>query len=298
MRTLTASLSLVALGLAAPALAQEAPAPAPAPGDPVEPAPIDPSPIDPIDVEPGDEPFLAELRRLRLRPKAQGFTERVVIVDGGDGSAGRIASVDVDVQVADLYPPVRLPPGDPDFDTLMRSGSVDFGWVTAPAGTYVVTAQLLDNGGNIVGPYQEFEVSVDGLEAYAVPITGGGEDGPSVDDLRFSVNDCGNGRLRATVSGDGSADIAGINFVWEAQGGTAPVEPESLGTPTRGRSVVVQTGLQLGTIADGLLGSPETPVVVTVTAKGADGGVLGTVTTEATAKYGDILIDGVPLIFD
>ena len=69
-------------------------------------------------------------------------------------------------------------------------------------------------------------------------------------------------------------------------------------SPVRVRAFFLDSNASLGEDHEALAKSEEADVTVQITACADDGSVLGTATTEATARYGDILIDGVPLQFD
>lgn len=241
------------------------------------------------------------VRRIKIKKRrvGSGFKMSTNIADDGNGWAAQVDSVSVDVQrVTDGMEAPTATLGESEVTSRVRSESIDFGWATPPDGTYLVLTDVLGAGGNPIGAQQEFAVTVVGEDVTVVPQADVAAE-PFVQSLDFTVNDCGNGKLKARIGGEDAAAATGVNFIFEEPfEGPAPMVTEPQATLVTSRTVHQDTNVDLGALGEALIGLPEEPVVVTVTARNADGGVLGTATVEATAKYGDILIDGVPLEFD
>ncbi len=107
------------------------------------------------------------------------------------------------------------------------------------------------------------------------------------------------------VAGDDANTVASVE--WVSLDGIlfAKDEVESCtdgscvsGALKRGKAAFTESEADLAEVGKTLAATEEATVTVTITAYDSKGGVLGTAKTEATAKYGDILIDGVPLEFD
>ncbi len=81
------------------------------------------------------------------------------------------------------------------------------GWATPPDGSYTVLTALLNADGEAIGELQEFALHVEGEQVEVTP-TVEVEFELSVEDLGLSVNDCGDGKLNASVAGEGAADVA------------------------------------------------------------------------------------------
>ncbi len=70
------------------------------------------------------------------------------------------------------------------------------------------------------------------------------------------------------------------------------------GELVQGKANYTESKVDLGKLGESLSASEESKVTVSFTAYNSDGKELGSASVEAVAKYGDILIDGVPLEFD
>jgi len=237
--------------------------------------------------------------RIKKRRVGSGFKITTNITDDGNGWAAQVDSVSVHLQRQSDGPEAPTATlNEREITSRLRSESVDFGWATPPDGTYLVLTDLIGAGGEPTGAEQEFAVTVIGEEVTVVPRSDVGSE-PFVQNLDFTVNDCGNGKLKARVGGSDAGAVAAVNFLFEEPfEGPAPMETETSGSLVRSRTNLSETNADLGALGEALRELPEAGVTVTVSAFNAEGTVIGTATVEATAKYGDILIDGVPLEFD
>ena len=169
--------------------------------------------------------------------------------------------------------------------------------------TYLMLADMYDSGGDIVGNQQEFEVSVDAVDLR----TGGWQDGQTIatftsTDGLFEGNlvwQAGAG-VGVSVAYASTEDVAAVDLTFEEPfDGPVPLET----------TVTLPFVLE----ADKWVTRTRDPVpagaTVGVTLVDAEGGVLDAISATnastgrvyentATEKSGDILIDGVPLIFD
>ena len=175
---------------------------------------------------------------------------------------------------------------------------------------YLVLVDMYDSGGSIVGDQQEFEVSVDGLEARTAP---NGDGLPSNTVATFSGP-----LLFGTIESedDGTYTV----FVASAAEEVELVESVSLtfeepfdGPPPTSTELTLPLALEWKKwVQKGDLGLPDDAASLSVTVVSDEGAVLDSAaaTTSGSgvayradgatgaSKYGDILIDGVPLIFD
>lgn len=250
--------------------------------------------------------FTGKIKRIRIKKKRVGSSFKVVakLQDDGDATAADAAQLTVQVCQGDVCSPMVKVDQD-EYTGELRTGQYAYDGAVAPVGSFALESQLLDANGKQTGLTQTWTVKGDGEELVAVPdkdVT----DGTYISELTLTTDACGNGRVRATVAGKDAADVHGHE--WISLDGLAffsadTVElcgelPCATGGLRKGRTTHTASEAELGELGAKLEATPEATVTVVVTAYDEKGGVLGTTKTEATAKYGDILIDGVPLEFD
>jgi hypothetical protein len=301
-------LSAALLATALPALAQESASPAtaeaaqPAEAEAAQPAEAEVG--QPADSATSEEAsasdFTARVKRIKIKKRrsGSGFRVHMVTNDTGNGDAATIASAKIEVSLLSDGTSSSASLPDSTVTSHFKTASIDFGWATPPDGEYAVLTALLNADGEAIGELQEFVLTVAGEEVQ-VTATVDVEFEPSVEELGFAVNDCGNGKLRASVTGEGAGQVASVEFFWlDGFGGPAPDSLVQDGSRIRTVAKLGESNIDLGELGLALAELAEEPVRINVQVLDTADTVIGTATVEATAKYGDILIDGVPLEFD
>lgn len=258
---------------------------------------------------PGSDAAADQIQRVRLAETNRGGTRLVVFTSTGDAAGSAIEGQVIDpatgayaLDTLDESPAKRV--------RLLENGQVDFDAELADlpgalgGSTYLLLADMYDSSGNPVGNQQEFEVSVDGLEARSA---GGWQDGQTVGSFASS-----DGLLEGYVVWQADAGI-GLSV---AYGGTEDVRSVDLtfeepfdGPTPMDTTVTLPVVLEANKWVTRTRAPVPANATVGVTLVDAEGTVLDAITTsnastgrvyenDATNKYGDILIDGVPLIFD
>jgi hypothetical protein len=257
---------------------------------------------------PGSAATADQIQRVRLAETNRGGTRLVVFTTTGDAAGSAIEGQVIDpatgacaLDTLDESPAKRvrlLENGALDFDA---DGEVDDLPPQLGGSTYLMLADMYDSGGDIVGNQQEFEVSVDGVEAR----TGSWQDGQTIGtftstDGLFEGNLVWQAGTGVGVAYAGTEPVAAVDLTFEEPfDGPVPLET----------TVTLPFVLE----ADKWVTRTRDPVpagaTVGVTLVDAEGGVLDAISATnastgrvyentATEKSGDILIDGVPLIFD
>jgi len=250
------------------------------------------------------------IERVKLAQTRRGASKLVVFTssDAAAGAAieGRITDEGTGEDVLDVFDesPVKRV-------RVFESEAFEFEGGEDPGGfTYLMLADMYDNGGRLVGNQQEFEVSVDGIEMRPAVDWSDLALGTQIATFAFggglgegALLADGNGGVIASTAWAGDEDVARIALTFEEPfEGPPPTVTEvetDLVLEANKWVVKASSGLQDGSTAG-----------VTVNLVDAEGNVLDTVTTSGSSatgrvfentsqdKYGDILIDGVPLIFD
>jgi len=249
------------------------------------------------------------IQTVKLRENKKGVARAVTLTNSLNGD---VAALEVQVTsekgeyVLDAYDtePVSV-------ERWFQAGGLAFDPGESPTGyTYLVLADMVDSNGDPFGEQQEFEVSVDGLDARTAP---NGDTLPSntvgtfSGELLFGTveqEDDGTYTLFVAYAGDDAALIEGVNLIFEEPyEGPAPLETEvSLPLALEWKKWVQKAP---GSLAEGDLNvtvnvvSEEGEVIDTISATTAGtGSAYAADGANGTRKYGDILIDGVPLEFD
>ena len=252
------------------------------------------------------------LQTIKLRETRRGQTKVSTVTNSLDGDVGAL-----EVQVTDLatgeYVLDAYDTEPVSVERWFQSSGLAFDPGEAPTGyIYFVLVDMIDTHGDPFGEQQEFEVSVDGLEARTAP------NGDEFPDNTVSVFGAGGAQGIGTMeleedgtftfffsyAGPDAGLVGGVNLIFEEPyEGPAPLETEiNLSLALEWKKWVQKGAASL----------PDTGVGVSVTVVSDEGVVLDQVQTSAdgagsvyradgangTKKYGDILIDGVPLEFD
>ena len=249
--------------------------------------------------------FTGKIKRILIKKKrvGSGFKITVKVNDEGDGSTADAASLDVtvcdDKTCADA---VTL--GSDGYTGVFKSSRFAYDGAEVPEGEYKLQTNLLNSEGKSLGMSQTWGLTAKGGEISVTP-SGDVTSKPYISELSMTSDDCGNGKAKAEVAGDDADTVASVE--WVSLDGLlfAKEEVESCtdgtcvtGSLKKGKAAYTDSEADLGEVGKVLAEDAEQTVTVTVTAYDAKGGVIGTTKTEAVAKYGDILIDGVPLEFD
>lgn len=260
------------------------------------------------------------LQSVRLRQNRRGQTKVSTITNSLDGDVGALEVQVVDpatgASIVDAYDtePVSV-------ERWFQAGELSFDPGESPDGyTYLVLADMIDSNGDPFGEQQEFEVSVDGLEARTAP------NGDQFPDNTVAVFGTGGAQGIGTLelendgtytffysyAGPDAALVSRVNLIFEAPfEGPAPLESEvglemalewkqwvqkgGESLPETGVDVSVSVVSEEGVVLDEVLTSAAGTGSVY---KAAGAGAGGTTGADGVKKYGDILIDGVPLEFD
>ncbi len=248
------------------------------------------------------------IQTVKLRENKKGVARAVTITNSLDGA---VAALEVQLTgkegeyVIDAYDtePVSV-------ERWFQVGGVEFEPGEPPIGhTYIVLADMIDNNGDPFGEQQEFEVSIDGIDERTAP-NGDGLPGNTVGvfdaPLTFGtveVEEDGTYTFFFAFAGEGAELVEQVNLLFEEPfGGPAPLEIEA-NFPLvlewkkwvqKGNAALPAVGeLTVNVVSDE--GEVLDSVAASTAGEGAafvdDGG-------NGTRKYGDILIDGVPLEFD
>lgn len=248
------------------------------------------------------------IQTVKLRENKKGVGRAVTVTSslGGD-----VAALEVQLTgekgeyVLDAYDtePVST-------ERWFQAGGLEFDPGEGPEGyTYLALVDMIDSNGDPFGEQQEFEVSVDGLEARTAP---NGDTLPGNTVAVFSapltfgtmeLEEDGTYTFFFAFAGEGAGLVESVNIIFEEPyEGPAPLETEvslplalewnkwvqkgSTALPESGEltvNVVSEEGAVIDSISASTSGAGSAYV---------DDGAKG------TRKYGDILIDGVPLEFD
>lgn len=250
--------------------------------------------------------FTGRVKRIRIKKKRVGTGYKVVakVQDEGDTTAADAAQLTVQVCQGDVCSSAVKVDQD-EYTAVVRTGQFSYDGAVAPVGSFALESQLLDANGKQTGLTQSWTVKGDGEELTAVPDKDVTE-GTYISEVAFTTDACGNGRIRATVAGKDASSVHGHE--WTSLDGIAFFSADTVdlcgelpcatGSLRKGRTAYTASEAELGELGAKLAETAEAAVTVVVTAYDEKGGVIGTTKTEATAKYGDILIDGVPLEFD
>jgi hypothetical protein len=247
--------------------------------------------------------FRGRIKRIRIRERASGSNYNLTVVLDDDG-AGDVASTEsVRITLGNdggTAAPVAV--GSPELTTRVRSEAIDFGFATAPVGYYQLLASPVDADGQSLAPSQVLQLDIDGVEG-VLTIGEGSPDGVAITDGSFSVNDCGNGRLKLQVTGTGAGAVAGVAFQWiEPFEGPVPTVVNDV-APTVARTARFSTKTaQFGEFRATFAGADEVALQLQVEALNEDGGVLGTFPTDTSARNGSLrtgeVLTGPPIVFN
>jgi hypothetical protein len=254
------------------------------------------------------------LQTVKLRENRRGQTKVATVTNSLDGDVGALEVQVIDAAtgayILDAYDtePVSV-------ERWFQVGGLEFDPGESPDGyTYLMLADMIDSNGDPFGEQQEFEVSIDGLEAKTAP---NGDEFPDNTVAVFGLGgeggigtvereDDGTYTFFFSFAGTDAGLVADVNLIFEEPyEGPAPLETEvNLPLALEWKKWVQKGGESL----------PDTGVSVSVNVVSEEGVVLDRVQTSAdgtgtvyktndggakgTRKYGDILIDGVPLEFD
>ena len=254
--------------------------------------------------------FSGRIRRIRMKERIDStdYKAQVVVDSDGDASAEQAASIDLAVCAASGCTEgdghVAVPQGS--FSAYYRTGLIPWTGGTAPTGTHAVYTELVNGDGKRVGETQDWDLVGDGKRIHLKPVSDVTM-APYITDLEAEADACGNGRLQAAVSGE--SKVAGVRIV-SLSGGhlfdKADAEvcdgyPCHTAAIDGGEASFTDARVEAASLGESfqkLATLEKAPVLVVVTARSADGKVIGTRKIETTAHYGEILIDGVPLAFD
>jgi len=249
--------------------------------------------------------FTGRIKRIKIRKRrVSSFRISTVIIDDGDATAADVAKLEIavcqDAVCGDTDTWTSFTPEA--YTGRFRSARLEYAGGVSPEGSYQLTTNLLNADGKEIGAIQSWTLSAEGEEIIVEP--NGDVDYPTyVSDLTVQADECGTGKLVATVSGDDASQVSQVQFIDDT--GSLFEEPAECnlgqcqtGTLRKGKSTYTDTEVDLGELGVKLAELEEAKVFVSVVAYGSDGKELGRTHVEAVAKYGDILIDGVPLEFD
>ncbi len=250
--------------------------------------------------------FTGKIKRIRIRKKrvGSGFKITAKVKDDGDASTADAASLAIELCTSEgtCSDPIEL--GSDGFTGEFRSDRFPYAGAEVPEGEYKLATYLLTAEGKELGMAQSWALTAKGGEISVTP----GEEvdaKPYVTELSLSTDECGYGVAEAQVAGDDASTVSTVE--WVSLDGLlfAKDEVESCtdgpcvtGTAVAGKVAFTESEADLGKVGEALEASKSETISVIVTVYDSEGGELGTAKTEATAKYGDILIDGVPLEFD
>ncbi len=247
----------------------------------------------------------SNIRRSKIKRRSNGLYKTVTRVqDDGDASSADAASIELTVCTDEKTCADPVDIGSDGYLGVFKSSRFSYDGAEVPEGEYKLQTNLLNSDGKELGMSQTWVLTAKGGEMSVTP----SEDvdaKPYVSELSFSSDDCGTGKAKAKVTGDDADTVATVE--WVSLDGLlfAKEEVESCtdgtcvtGELKKGKAAFTESSADLGEVGEALAETEEASVTVSITAYDAKGGEIGTATTEATAKYGDILIDGVPLEFD
>lgn len=249
--------------------------------------------------------FTGRVKNVRIRKKRVGSGFKVVtrVADEGDATAADAASLELTVCAGAVCSDGIVLAQD-SYTGVFRSTRFAYDGALVPVGDYGLLTSLLDESGAAVGMAQSWTMTATDGELTATP----NEDvdsAPYISDLTLTSDDCGNGKAKAHVEGDGASGVASVQ--WADLDGTlfSTDDVVACGTDVciagerkRGKTAYTVSDADLGALGELLADSAESVVTVSVSAYDTKGGLIGTTRTDAISKYGDILIDGVPLEFD
>ena len=249
--------------------------------------------------------FTGRIRRIRIQERHAWSSYKVTTnaEDDGDATTADAVSLELTVCSGDVCSdPVAL--SSDGYTGVFRSSRFAYDGAEVPEGEFKLTTALVNGDGKHFGATQTWHAMAKGGEI-TVNAEGDADAKPYLSELSLSSDDCGNGKVKAEIAGDDADSVASFEVV-DVEGTLFSMEDvESCdtgacvtGTLKKGKARYTESGADLGKLGEILAASAEAKVTVSVTAYNADGKALGTAKTEAVAKYGDILIDGVPLEFD
>jgi len=248
--------------------------------------------------------FTPRVKRIRIKRRrtGSGFKVTVKMNDGGDASSASVASVGLELCTEKACTDIAV--GQDSYTGVFRSGLFSYDGAVAPSGEYSLQSELLNSDGKALGVSQIWTLAAKDGEIELTPkdeIDGG----PYIAELTLTSDECGNGRATGHVTGDGAEEVGSVR--WVSLDGLlfASDEVDTCGeydcvdgSLRRGKTSFVDSEADLGEVGKALAETEEATVKLIVSAYDEKGSVIGSTTVEATAKYGDILIDGVPLEFD
>jgi len=248
--------------------------------------------------------FTGRVKRIRIKRQRSGEGYRVTMpMVSDDNSTAAAASLELRVCEGDVCAePVVV--GQDEYTGRFRSERFAYDGAMVPMGSFTLQSSLKNLDGKAVGEPQKWALEAADGEMVIEPLSEAKE-GPHVTGLDLTSDDCGNGKALAHVSGDGADTVGSVE--WVSLDGILFAKDEAslceglpcvTGSLAGSRSTFTESKADLGELGASLLEREEAAVTLTVSALHSDGTVIGTATVEATAKYGDILIDGVPLEFD
>ena len=174
----------------------------------------DVAPLDGIRAAAEAADFTGRIKRVMIKKKRVGSGFKVVAVSDGDGAdsvdSADITLTDANGAVLEVLTLNTAKRGR------VRTSSENSGVQDGDNLTVTITASMIDSSGDPFGEQQEFEVSVDGLEARTAPTPEGWE-------VTASVNAAGT--LKLIVTNDNSdwagGGVTGVSYV--VNDGTVPV---------------------------------------------------------------------------
>lgn len=248
--------------------------------------------------------FTGRIKRVRIKKTRAGSSFKVSVktTDDGDGSVNTIASIGISIYddgsvLGDDGVATATLDGGSD-SRVFRSSLFSFDGASPPEGEYRLLTDIYNADGKIIGEQQEWLITADGTDS-SVEAQDKVASSVYVSEVEMTSDECGNARLKAKVEGDDAELAASLDLTFEEPfEGPAPLETTIHGNFRRAGNAFNNTDVDLGAAWGKVSELEEHAVIITVTAYDAKGNTLGSTKTEATAKYGDILIDGVPLEFD
>ncbi|MFK7931264.1 MAG: hypothetical protein AB8H79_23980 [Myxococcota bacterium] len=240
--------------------------------------------------------FTGRVKRIRIKKKrvGSGFRMTTVVKDDGDGSAPKVQKLKFSV-CNDKSCVATSKPGT-TYKGAYRSPLFTYDGATEPEGVFKLTTALTNSDGKSLGASQSWTMKAEGTSVEIVAANDVTAE-PYISDLELTADECGNGRMRATITGADNEDVVDVALT-APEGLLDDDEGVITGTLKRSRATFVVDDADLGDLGKTLAASESAKVTLEITAYDEKGNSLGVVKTEATAKYGDILIDGVPLQFD
>ncbi len=251
--------------------------------------------------------FTGRIKRVRIKKRRTGSGYKITAntTDDGDATAADAATYELTICAGTLEECSETVELTQDSYTgVVRTGRFAFDGAVAPEGEFELLTNLRDADGELVGASQSWTLTAKGGE---LTLTSSDEikEGAYIAELTLHSDECGNGRGKALVTGDDAETVATVEWV-DLDGIVFSSEDVSkcddgtcvTGELKKGKTTSSNTDADFGGIQVDLGELADVDIEMSISAFDGNGDLIGTTSTEAVSKYGDILIDGVPLEFD